>query len=161
MCPREIFAYWSECWFERVVPTSLLDGEACSADVTAQEDCVLLVIERGQFLALLRANSDLCLHLMTMLTKRLRRANSALEDMALLDLPTRLGRLLGAHGHACSAGALLGKRHRFISKLGPQPAKILQRPLRQVHAHDPFHRRSPKAKDNAPACRAASIRLDT
>jgi CRP/FNR family transcriptional regulator, cyclic AMP receptor protein len=29
-----------------------------------------------------------------MLTKRLRRANSALEDMALLDLPTRLGRLL-------------------------------------------------------------------
>ena len=73
---------------------SLLDGEPCSADVTAQEDCVLLVIERGQFLALLRANSDLCLHLMTMLTKRLRRANSALEDMALLDLPTRLGRLL-------------------------------------------------------------------
>jgi CRP/FNR family transcriptional regulator, cyclic AMP receptor protein len=73
---------------------SLLDGEACSADVTAQEDCVLLVIERGQFLALLRSNSDLCLHLMTMLTKRLRRANSALEDMALLDLPTRLGRLL-------------------------------------------------------------------
>ena len=73
---------------------SLLDGEPCSADVTAQEDCVLLVIERGQFLALLRANSGLCLHLMTMLTKRLRRANSALEDMALLDLPTRLGRLL-------------------------------------------------------------------
>ncbi len=73
---------------------SLLDGEPCSADVTAQEDCVLLVIERGQFLALLRANSDLSLHLMTLLTRRLRRANSALEDMALLDLPTRLGRLL-------------------------------------------------------------------
>jgi CRP/FNR family cyclic AMP-dependent transcriptional regulator len=73
---------------------SLLDGEPCSADVTAQEDCALLVIERGQFLALLCANSDLCLHLMIMLTKRLRRANSALEDMALLDLPTRLGRLL-------------------------------------------------------------------
>ena len=73
---------------------SLLDGEPCSADVTAQEDCVLLVIERGQFLAILRANSGLCLHLMTLLTRRLRRANSALEDMALLDLPTRLGRLL-------------------------------------------------------------------
>ena len=73
---------------------SLLDGEPCSADVTAQEDCALLVIDRAQFLALLRANSSLCLHLMTLLTKRLRRANSALEDMALLDLPTRLGRLL-------------------------------------------------------------------
>ena len=73
---------------------SLLDGEPCSADVTAQEDCVLLVIERSQFIALLRSNSGLCLHLMALLTRRLRRANSALEDMALLDLPTRLGRLL-------------------------------------------------------------------
>jgi CRP-like cAMP-binding protein len=73
---------------------SLLDGEPCSADVTAQEDCTLLVVDRSQFLALLRANSGLCLHLMTLLTRRLRRANSALEDMALLDLPSRLGRLL-------------------------------------------------------------------
>jgi CRP/FNR family transcriptional regulator, cyclic AMP receptor protein len=73
---------------------SLLDGEPCSADVTAQEDCVLLVIDRGQFLALLRANNGLCLHLLALLSKRLRQTNSALEDMALLDLPTRLGRLL-------------------------------------------------------------------
>ena len=73
---------------------SLLDGEPSSADVTAQEDCVLLVIERGQFLNLLRQNSELCLHLMALLTRRLRQTNAALEDMALLDLPTRLGRLL-------------------------------------------------------------------
>jgi CRP/FNR family transcriptional regulator, cyclic AMP receptor protein len=73
---------------------SLLDGEASSADVTAQEDCVLLVIERAQFLNLLRQNSELCLHLMALLTRRLRQTNAALEDMALLDLPTRLGRLL-------------------------------------------------------------------
>ena len=73
---------------------SLLDGEASSADVTAQEDCVLLVIERSQFLDLLRNNSGLCLQLMTLLTRRLRQTNAALEDMALLDLPTRFGRLL-------------------------------------------------------------------
>ena len=73
---------------------SLLDGEPCSADVTAQEDCALLLIERGQFLNLLRTNSELCLRLMGFLTRRLRRANAALEDMALLDLPTRLARLL-------------------------------------------------------------------
>jgi CRP/FNR family transcriptional regulator, cyclic AMP receptor protein len=73
---------------------SLLDGKDYSADATAQEDCVLLVIERGQFLRLLRANSDLCLHLMAVLTGRLRRANASLEDLALLDLPNRLSRLL-------------------------------------------------------------------
>jgi CRP/FNR family cyclic AMP-dependent transcriptional regulator len=73
---------------------SLLDGDSSSADVTAQEDCVLMVIDRGQFLNLLGQNSGLCLHLMAVLTRRLRRANAALEDIALLDLPTRLGRLL-------------------------------------------------------------------
>jgi CRP/FNR family cyclic AMP-dependent transcriptional regulator len=73
---------------------SLLDGDAYSADVTAHEDCTLMVLERGMFLNLLRQNSDLCLQLMALLTRRLRRANAALEDMVLLDLPTRLGRLL-------------------------------------------------------------------
>lgn len=73
---------------------SLLDGEPCSADVNAQEDCVLLVIDRAQFLHVLRQSSKLCLHLMAVLTRRLRRANATLEDMAILDLPTRLGRLL-------------------------------------------------------------------
>jgi CRP-like cAMP-binding protein len=73
---------------------TLLDGGECSADATAQEDCTLLVIDRPQFLRLLRSNTDLCLNLMTIVLQRLRRANVALEDMALLDLPTRLGRLL-------------------------------------------------------------------
>ena len=73
---------------------SLLDGEPCSADASAQENCVLLVIERGQFLRMLRTNADLCLRLLAILTGRLRRSNAALEDIALLDLSTRLGRLL-------------------------------------------------------------------
>ena len=73
---------------------SLLDGEDCSADASAQEDCLLLVIERAQFLRMLRGNADLCLRMLAILTGRLRRANVALEDIALLDLPTRLGRLL-------------------------------------------------------------------
>ena len=51
---------------------SLLDGEPVSADVTAQEDCVLLVIDRAQFLTLLRGSSDICLHLMALLSRRLR-----------------------------------------------------------------------------------------
>jgi CRP/FNR family transcriptional regulator, cyclic AMP receptor protein len=73
---------------------SLLDGEEISADAVALEDCALLVIERARFLRLLRSSSDLCLRLMAVLCRRLRRSNAALEDMALLDLPARLGRLL-------------------------------------------------------------------
>lgn len=73
---------------------SILDSEDVSADVTAIEDCVLLAIDRARFLRLLRANSDLCLRLMAVLCRRLRRSNAVLEDMALLDLEARLGRLL-------------------------------------------------------------------
>jgi len=73
---------------------SVLDGEEVSADVSALEDCVLLFIERARFLRLLRADADLCLRLMAVLCRRLRRANAVVEDMALLDLGARLARLL-------------------------------------------------------------------
>ncbi len=73
---------------------SLIDGEPVSADATALEACVLLAIERGRFLRQLRGSADLCLRLMAVLTRRLRRSNAALEDMMLLPLPVRLGRVL-------------------------------------------------------------------
>ena len=89
---------------------SLLDGEECSADVAAQEDCQLLMIERNQFLRLLRSNSELCLHLMAVLSRRLRRSNAILEDIALLDLPSRLGRLLLRLAEDCGVAAGRGTR---------------------------------------------------
>ena len=73
---------------------SMLDGGEVSADATAIEDCTLLAIERARFLRLLRENGDLCLRLMAVLCGRLRQSNAALEEMALLDLPGRLGRVL-------------------------------------------------------------------
>ncbi len=73
---------------------SLIDGEPVSADATALDACVLMAIERGRFLRQLRTSPDLCLRLMAVLTRRLRRSNAALEEMALLPLPVRLGRVL-------------------------------------------------------------------
>jgi CRP/FNR family transcriptional regulator, cyclic AMP receptor protein len=85
---------------------SILDGEEVSADAIALEDCVLLAIERGRFLRLLRSSSDLCLRLMSVLCRRLRRSNATLEDMALLDLQSRLASLLLrlAHDYGSPAG---------------------------------------------------------
>jgi CRP/FNR family cyclic AMP-dependent transcriptional regulator len=73
---------------------ALLDGEPRSADVTALDDCVMLMVDRGEFLRLLHGNPDLCLRLMVFLCGRLRRANAAVEEMALLDLPGRLANVL-------------------------------------------------------------------
>ena len=73
---------------------SLLDGAERSADVSAIEDCVLLIVERAGFLALIRKNPELCLKLMGELCRRLRRTNLAVESLALLDLPGRISKLL-------------------------------------------------------------------
>lgn len=73
---------------------ALLDGKPRSADAVALEDCGLLVIERADFLALLRGNAGLLAGLLAMLCDRLRQASATVEDLALLDMPTRLARVL-------------------------------------------------------------------
>ena len=73
---------------------ALLDGEPRSADATAIEETQLLVVERRQFLPFLRRNEGLFLRLLAVLCRRLRRTSMALEDIALFDLPVRLGRVL-------------------------------------------------------------------
>ncbi len=116
---------------------TLLDGSECSADATAQEDCLLLSIERAQFLRLLRSNSELCLQLLAVLFQRLRRANAALEDMALLDLSTRLGRLLlrlaGDYGVAGPKGTRIELKmsQKDLSSLAGASREKVNRQLRQ------------------------------
>jgi CRP-like cAMP-binding protein len=73
---------------------ALLDGKPRSADATALEDSVLLVIERRHFMPFLLRHGDLVERLLVVLCDRLRRTSLALEEIALFDLPARLARLL-------------------------------------------------------------------
>jgi CRP/FNR family transcriptional regulator, cyclic AMP receptor protein len=73
---------------------ALLDGKSRSADATALEDTVLMVVERRQFLPFLLNNATLIERLLVVLCERLRRTSLALEELALFDLPVRLARLL-------------------------------------------------------------------
>jgi CRP-like cAMP-binding protein len=73
---------------------ALLDGKPRTADAVALTDCTLLTIERRNFLPYLKANDDLTIRLLAMLCERLRRTSLALEEIALLDIPARLARLL-------------------------------------------------------------------
>ena len=73
---------------------ALLDGKERSADATAIEDCLLLVVERRHFLPFLRSNDDLYLRLLAVLCERLRQTSMALEELALFGLPARLARVL-------------------------------------------------------------------
>jgi CRP/FNR family transcriptional regulator, cyclic AMP receptor protein len=73
---------------------ALIDGGTRSATVTAIEPCELLVIERGQFLALLGESPAISIKLLVVLSKRLRRLSQRSEDAAFLDVPSRLARSL-------------------------------------------------------------------
>jgi CRP-like cAMP-binding protein len=73
---------------------AMLDGRPRSADATAAEDCDLAVIDRRHFLPFLLSNQDLLLRMLAVLCQRVRETSRALEDLAMLDLPGRLARLL-------------------------------------------------------------------
>jgi CRP/FNR family transcriptional regulator, cyclic AMP receptor protein len=89
---------------------SLLDGKPRSATVVAMDDCLALVLERRDVLPLLRSNADLVLRLLGVLCGRLRHTNLALEEIALMDLPTRLARLLLKLGQQYGAAGPNGVR---------------------------------------------------
>jgi CRP/FNR family transcriptional regulator, cyclic AMP receptor protein len=73
---------------------ALLDGKPRSADCSAIEETMLLVLERRHFLPFLHRNEDLYLRLIAVLCEKLRRTSMALEELALFDLPARLARVL-------------------------------------------------------------------
>jgi CRP/FNR family transcriptional regulator, cyclic AMP receptor protein len=88
---------------------ALLDGNPRTADVTAVSDCELYVIERRDFLPLMREEPEIALRLIEILCSRLRRTTEQAEEVMFLDLPSRLAkalmRLVGsATGDSSGAG---------------------------------------------------------
>jgi CRP/FNR family cyclic AMP-dependent transcriptional regulator len=73
---------------------ALLDGKERTADATAMTDCELLVVPRRPFLELLERRPDLGVGLLVVLCERLRRTNEQVEDLAFLDLETRIAKTL-------------------------------------------------------------------
>jgi CRP/FNR family transcriptional regulator, cyclic AMP receptor protein len=73
---------------------ALLDRSDRTADATAVEDTHLLVLYRREFEPFLRTRFDVCLELMRLLCRRLRRTTAQVEDLALRSIESRLARVL-------------------------------------------------------------------
>jgi len=73
---------------------ALLDGGERSADVKALTHCTMVVLERRFLLQVLRRNPDLSIHLIELLCQRVRRSDERMIEVAFLDLPIRLARLV-------------------------------------------------------------------
>ncbi len=119
---------------------ALLDAKPRSADVTAMEDSTVVVVERRDFLPFLTRNPDLLLRLLALLCERLRRTNMALEEVALLNLPARLARVLVQLGQDYGAAEANGTRIRLklsqkdLSALVATTRESVNKQLRQWRA---------------------------
>lgn len=73
---------------------ALLDGRPRTADATAMTDCVLIVIDRRDFIPFVSARPEIALKLIEVLCSRLRHASQQIEDAMFLDFPARLAKTL-------------------------------------------------------------------
>jgi CRP/FNR family transcriptional regulator, cyclic AMP receptor protein len=85
---------------------ALLDGGVRSADATAITNCSLLVFERREIIRLLKENWQVAESLLKLLCGRLRRADDHIEELAHLDLQSRLARQLIARARSGPSGDL-------------------------------------------------------
>lgn len=75
---------------------SLLDGEPWYADAKALDDCQLLLLAKRDLLNVLDMHPGVSRQLLTIICKRLRHNAKFAQDLAFLDVPTRLARTLVA-----------------------------------------------------------------
>lgn len=73
---------------------ALLDGQPRNANAIAVTDCLLMTIDRRDFLPLLRSQPDLATGIINVLCARLRHTSEQVEDLIFLDLPSLLAKTL-------------------------------------------------------------------
>jgi CRP/FNR family transcriptional regulator, cyclic AMP receptor protein len=73
---------------------ALLDGRSRTADAVAITDCTLFIIERRDFLPMVREEPEIGLKLIEILCARLRQTTDQAENLMFLPLPCRLAKAL-------------------------------------------------------------------
>jgi CRP-like cAMP-binding protein len=71
---------------------ALLDGQPRTATATTISAAQVIVIQRADFLALLKKESQLAVHLIELLCRRVRWTSEQMEDSSLLNVPQRLAK---------------------------------------------------------------------
>ncbi len=93
---------------------ALLDGQPRTADAVAVTDCELFVIERRDFLPLMRDEPEIALKMIEILCARLRRTTEQAENLMFLHLPGRLAkallRLSDSDGPTCERKAVVTQK---------------------------------------------------
>ena len=93
---------------------ALLDGEPRSADVIALERVECYTLQRSDFHKTVMKNPTIAIHVLEVLSRRLRRMNKQVEDLIFLDVYGRVAKklleLADEHGQPTDEGTLINVR---------------------------------------------------
>jgi CRP/FNR family transcriptional regulator, cyclic AMP receptor protein len=73
---------------------AVIDGEGRSAGAAAMTDCELLIIDRRDVLPMFERHPEICMMLMQILCRRLRRTSEQVEDVLFRSLEARVAKAL-------------------------------------------------------------------
>jgi CRP-like cAMP-binding protein len=79
---------------EIVGEVAVLDGQARTADCTANTNCEIFIIDRREFLPFVRSQPALAMKFIELLCERVRRTSDQVEQVILQNLPGRLASAL-------------------------------------------------------------------
>lgn len=114
---------------------ALLDGKPRSASAVTMEDSTLLVVSRDQFQSGIARHPDMAEHVLTGLTERLRAANRTIENLALLDVYSRIARTLGELAVAQDDGVRVVPQrltHQHLANMVGASREMVTRILRDL-----------------------------
>jgi CRP-like cAMP-binding protein len=120
---------------EIVGEIALLDGGPRTADARAFTDCTLMVIERRDFLTLLRANPEVTIRLMEIICGRLRRTTEQVEDLMFLDLKGRLVKTLLRLSRSAGPAGRIAISQAELSQIVGQSREMINKQL-QIWARE-------------------------
>jgi len=93
---------------------SVFDGRPRSATASAVEDVTVLLMERERFRTFVRSHPEMALHLLSVVSRRLRVIDAMIEDCAFVDVGGRLAKrlleLAEEHGERVAEGVQIRPR---------------------------------------------------
>jgi CRP/FNR family cyclic AMP-dependent transcriptional regulator len=113
---------------------AVLDGQARTADATANTNCEIFVIDRREFLPFVRSQPALAMKFIELLCTRLRWTSDQVEQVILQNLPGRLAsaliRLTERHKMAQGGGRTIVVTQQEISEMVGMSRESINKQLR-------------------------------
>lgn len=96
---------------------ALFDGHPRTTDALAFTDCILMVLERRDFIPLLREQPEMAVRLLEILCGRIRQTTEQIEEMMFLDLESRLAKTLLRLARSSQTPARVSITQRTLSEI--------------------------------------------